>query len=147
MGRSFHRVNASDRTENFTTHNILYNRASDRYYTMLERDGKLYEQRYQLGFEGQEANRIEKQIDYVIGSGDHARTYLHLAGEGKLIELPVSWYSELGGYWGMSPGYDRPGQQDFRRPDKSGKCVFAAGEFRQGKSGPAACFDDQSGSA
>jgi hypothetical protein len=68
MGRSFHRVNASDRTESFTTHNTLYNRASDRYYTMLERDGKLYEQRYQLGFEGQQANRIEKQIDYVVGS-------------------------------------------------------------------------------
>jgi Tfp pilus assembly protein PilF len=29
MGRSFHRVNASDRTESFTTHNTLYNRASD----------------------------------------------------------------------------------------------------------------------
>jgi hypothetical protein len=116
MGRSFHRVNASDRTENFTTHNTLYNKASDRYYTMLERDGKLYERRYQLGFEGQQANRIEKEIDYVVGSGDHARTYLHLTGEGKLIELPVSWYRELGGYWGMSPGYDRPGQQYFRRP-------------------------------
>jgi tetratricopeptide (TPR) repeat protein len=116
MGRSFHRVNASDRTENFKTHNTLYNKASDRYYTMLERDGKLYEQRYQLGFEDQQANRIEKPIDYVVGSGDHARTYLHLTGEGKLIELPVSWYSELGGYWGMSPGYDRTDQQDFRRP-------------------------------
>src|SRR5260370_36216149 len=83
---------------------------------MLERDGKLYEQRYQLSFEGQEANRIGKQIDYVVGSGDHARTYLHRTSEGKLIELPVSWYSELGGYWGMSPGYDRHDQQDFRRP-------------------------------
>jgi hypothetical protein len=30
MGRSFHRVNANDRTENFTTHNTLYNKASDR---------------------------------------------------------------------------------------------------------------------
>jgi tetratricopeptide (TPR) repeat protein len=116
MGRSFHRVNAYDRTENFTTHNTLNNKASDRFYTMLERDGKFYEQRYQLGFEGRQTNRMERQIDYVVGSGDHARTYLHLAGEGKLIELPVSWYNELGGSWGMSPGYDRPDQPDFRRP-------------------------------
>ena len=123
MGRSFHRVNASDRTDNFTTNNTLYSKASDRFYTMLARDGKLYEQRYQVGFEGQPANRIEKQIDYVIGSGDHARTYLHLTGKGKLIELPVSWYSELGGFWGMSPGYDRSDQQDFRRPIAF-QCMF-----------------------
>jgi tetratricopeptide (TPR) repeat protein len=123
MGRSFHRVNAGDRTENFTTNNTLYNKASDRYYTMLERDGKLYEQRYQVGFEGRQTNHIERQIDYVVGSGDHARTYLHLTGEGKLIELPVSWYRELGGYWEMSPGYDRSDQQDFRRPIAY-QCMF-----------------------
>jgi Tfp pilus assembly protein PilF len=116
MGQSFHRVTERDRTEDFTARNILYNKASDRSYTMLERDGKFYEQRYQLGFEGRETNRMERQIDYVVGSGDHARTYLHLTGEGKLVELPVSWYSELGGSWGMSPGYDRPDQPDFSRP-------------------------------
>jgi tetratricopeptide (TPR) repeat protein len=123
MGRSFHRVGASDRTASFNTHNTLYNKASDRYYTMLERDGELYEQRYTIGFEGQQANRMEKQIDYVVGSGDHARTYLHRTADGKLIELPVSWYSELGGSWGMSPGYDRPDQQDFRRPIAY-ECMF-----------------------
>src|SRR5882757_6398597 len=69
MGRSFHRVSASDRTATFNTRNTLYNKASDRYYTMLEGGGKLYEQRYQIGFEGQQANRIEKQIDFVVGSG------------------------------------------------------------------------------
>ena len=29
--------------------------------------------------------------------------------------MPVSWYRENGGYWAMSPGYERPNQQDFRR--------------------------------
>jgi tetratricopeptide (TPR) repeat protein len=133
MGRSFHRVNASDRTEGFTNHNTLYNGASDRYYTMLEREGKLYEQRYQIGFEGQQTNRIEKQIDYVVGSGDHARTYLHLTAEGKLIELPVSWYSELGGYWGMTPGYDRLDQSDFRRPIAY-QCMFCHNAYPSLKS-------------
>jgi tetratricopeptide (TPR) repeat protein len=123
MGRSFHRVNASDRTERFTTHNTLYNKASDRYYAMFERSGKLYERRYQVDFEDRPDNQSEKQIDYVVGSGDHARTYLHSTVEGKLIELPVSWYAESGGYWGMSPGYDRPDQQDFRRPIAS-ECMF-----------------------
>ncbi len=133
MGRSFHRVNASDRTESFTNHNTLYNAASDRYYTMLQRDGKLYEQRDQIGFEGQQTNQTEKQIDYVVGSGDHARTYLHRTNEGKLIELPVSWYSELGGYWGMSPGYDRPDQSDFRRPIAY-QCMFCHNAYPSFKS-------------
>jgi tetratricopeptide (TPR) repeat protein len=133
MGRSFHRANASDRGEGFTKHNTLYNGASDRYYTMLERDGKLYEQRYQIGFEGQQTNRIEKPIDYVIGSGDHARTYLRLTADGKLIELPVSWYTELGGYWGMSPGYDRPDQSDFRRPIAY-QCMFCHNAYPSLKS-------------
>lgn len=116
MGRSFHRVNASDRLNEFATRKALYNKASDRYYSMIEKDGKLYEQRHQLGFDQKETNFEEMQIDYVIGSGNHSRTYLHRTPEGKLLELPVSWYSEMGGSWQMSPGYDRADQQDFRRP-------------------------------
>jgi tetratricopeptide (TPR) repeat protein len=116
MGRSFHRADDVDRIEDLIAHNTLYNKASDRYYKIVERDGKLYEQRRQIGFEGKDTNLEEMQIDYVVGSGNHARTYLHRTNEGKLIELPVSWYSEMGGYWEMSPGYDNPNQQDFRRP-------------------------------
>ena len=51
----------------------------------------------------------------MIGSGNHARTYLFRNAEGNLVEMPVSWYSEKGGYWAMSPGYDRANQEDFRR--------------------------------
>jgi hypothetical protein len=80
MGRSFHRATPADRIAGFTTRNTLYNKASDRYYTMIERDGKLYQQRHQIGFEGKEANLEEMQIDYVIGSGNHAHTYLHSHG-------------------------------------------------------------------
>ena len=60
-------------------------------------------------------NVEEKEIDYVLGSGIRARTYLHLDEQKKLVELPVGWYAEKGGYWGMNPGYDRPDQPDFRR--------------------------------
>ncbi len=40
------------------------------------------------------------------GSGNHVRTYLHRESDGTLIELPLAWYSEMGGHWGMNPGYD-----------------------------------------
>jgi hypothetical protein len=39
------------------------------------------------------------------------------------MELPVSWYSERGGYYAMSPGYDRPDHSDFRR-EVSESCLF-----------------------
>jgi Tfp pilus assembly protein PilF len=115
MGRSFHRASTADSVEDFKIHDTLYNQASDRYYTMKQEKGALYEQRHQIGFGGEESNYEQMPMDYVVGSGNHARTYLHLTREGKLIELPVSWYSEAGGYWAMSPGYDSPHQQDFGR--------------------------------
>ena len=46
---------------------------------------------------------------------NHARTFLHRNSQGQLVQLPVSWYAERGGYWAMSPGYDRPAHLDFRR--------------------------------
>jgi Tfp pilus assembly protein PilF len=39
------------------------------------------------------------------------------------VELPVSWYSENGGQFAMSPGYDRRDQDDFRRPVQE-DCLF-----------------------
>jgi len=116
MGRSFYRPRPENTVEDYQSHNSLYNRASDRYYTMLAREGRLYQRRHQVGFEGRDISIIEEQVDYVIGSGNHARSYLYRTAEGKLLELPVSWYAEKGGYWAMSPGYDRADQQDFRRP-------------------------------
>jgi len=65
----------------------------------------------------------EVSVEYAIGSGDHAITYLHRTRDNKLIELPVSWYAERGGHWGMSPGYDRPAHPGFSRP-ASYRCMF-----------------------
>jgi tetratricopeptide (TPR) repeat protein len=115
MGRSFSRPRAESIVEDYQTHNTLNHRASDRTYTMLARDGRWFQRRHQTGFDGAETNIVEASIDYIIGSGNHARSYLHRTAEGKLAELPVTWYSEKGGYWAMSPGYDRAGHSDFRR--------------------------------
>jgi len=115
MARSFYRPAAENTVEDYTVHNTLYNQASDRYYTMFQRDGKWYQRRHQIGFGGAETNVVERQVEYVIGSGNHSRTYLYRNSVGNLVEMPVSWYSEKGGYWAMSPGYDRANQADFSR--------------------------------
>lgn len=90
---------------------------------MVARDGRYYQRRWQIGFDGKETNVEEKQVDFVIGSGNHSFTYLHLAGRGALQVLPLSWYSEKGGYWDMSPGYDQPDFPGSIRPVHY-ECIF-----------------------
>lgn len=115
MGRSFSRLTPDTAIEDFTSRNHYHHAASDTYYDMLRRDGMYFQRRYQLGPDHQPTNIDEKQIDFVIGSGNHARTYLHLTARGTLMQLPVGWYSESGGFWAMSPGYDSPIHPDNHR--------------------------------
>jgi len=126
MGRSFSPAGSPEPLERY------YHAASQRHYSVVSRGGIWFLRRHQIGYGGAETNVVEKQIHYVIGSGNHARTYLHRSDDGRLVELPLSWYSAQGGYWAMSPGYDRPDHDDFRR--RAGEaCLFchsasAAGE-------------------
>jgi len=113
MGRSFSRLRAN---QTWLTEPVRLNhQPSGRSYTITQRAGILYERRHQPGFDNREANVLELTADFVVGSGNHARTFLHRYSDGRLVELPVSWYAENGGNWAMSPGYDRPAHQDFRR--------------------------------
>ena len=130
MGRSFHRLDPKRTGEDFQNKNTIHHQSSNMTYTMLERDGSFYESRKTTGYEGNPSEAYEKRIDYVIGSGNHAHTYLHRSPEGKLIELPVSWYTELGGSWAMSPGYDQPSQMDFRRTIGT-DCMFCHNGYPQ----------------
>ncbi len=123
MGHSLYQPAAGSMVEDFTTRNIVHHEASGLTYTMVERDGKFYQRRSEKGFDGNETNVVERQIDYIIGSGNHARSYLHRGLDGRLIELPISWYVENSGYWAMSPGYDRKDQEDFRRAIP-GECML-----------------------
>ncbi len=60
-------------------------------------------------------NLLSRRLDYFIGSGNHARSYLSRTKAGELVESPVSWYSEDGGFWAMSPAYDTPQHAGFSR--------------------------------
>ncbi len=115
MGRSFYRPSAANTVEDYTRNNTFYHKASDSYFTMLQRGGKYYQRRHQIDPDGKQVNVMEKQIDYVLGSGNHVRAYVHRTARNKLVELPLAWYAEKGGYWAMNPGYDRPNHDGFRR--------------------------------
>ena len=114
MGRSMRPVSAAVLPRGFVGH-TFYHEASDRHYTLLERDGKFYQRRHQIGPGGREENVFEREIQYVVGSGNHAKTFLYRTADGRLLELPLAWYAEGGGSWAMNPGYDHPNHPDFRR--------------------------------
>jgi len=134
MGRSFFIPTTANVVEDYAHANAVFHQPSGLRYSMVERDGEFFEQRSQAGFDGKETNVMEERIDYVIGSGNHSRSYLHRASDGQLIELPVSWYSEGSGYWAMSPGYDWKGQKDFRRAITP-ECMFCHNGYPEGDAG------------
>src|SRR5262249_42121201 len=82
MGRSFFRPSPANTLETYSTEtssvgNSIYHAASGTHYSMTVRGGQYYQRRWQTGFDGKEANVEEMRIDYVLGSGNHARSYLH----------------------------------------------------------------------
>jgi tetratricopeptide (TPR) repeat protein len=109
MARSFSRVTSPASVKDFD------HAASGTHFAMLQRDSRTYQRRWQIGSDGKETNVDEKLADFVMGSGNHVRTYLHRTPAGALQELPLAWYAERGGYWAMNPGYDQPEQPNSRR--------------------------------
>jgi predicted CXXCH cytochrome family protein len=115
MARAFYRPAPENTIEDYSNNNTYYHKASDTYFEMVKRGGRYFQRQYRIGFDGKPTGAAEKEVDFVLGSGNHARTYLHRTAANTLVQLPLSWYAEKGGYWAMSPGYDRPDHQGFLR--------------------------------
>ncbi len=103
MGRSFYRPSPELAVEDFTRKNTFYHQPSDSYFTMLQRDGKYFQRRYQLDSTGKQVNVMEKQVDYVMGSGNHSRAYLHRTAANTLVELPLGLVRREGRLLGDEP--------------------------------------------
>src|SRR5262249_61180288 len=97
MGRSFGRAKIDNTIGDKKNPVTFYHKASDSYFKMTERDGRFYQRRYQIGFDGKETNSTEKEIHFVLGSGNHARTFLTRTNRNTFIELPLARYAESGG--------------------------------------------------
>src|SRR4029453_4443297 len=105
MSRSLSRPSRETIPEFFTSKRTFFHSKSNYHYEMSERDGKFYQKRFMLDSVGRQRRVLEEEISYVVGSGNHARTYLRHHSDGRITQLPVSWYAEDKS-WGMSPGYD-----------------------------------------
>jgi FimV-like protein len=114
MGRSFYPANRESMAHIGSGVEYFHQR-SNRHYAILERDGKYFQKRWVPGPDGVKAHEIEREIHFVMGSGNHARTYLHRQPNGRMVELPLGWYAENGGFFAMNPGFDQPRHGGFRR--------------------------------
>jgi Tfp pilus assembly protein PilF len=120
MARSFYKPGPIETTR-------FHHQPSDTWYAVVERGGQYYQRRWRIGYSGQETEIQEQRIDYVMGSGNHVRTYLHRTERGKLVELPLAWYAENGGTWAMNPGHDR----DYVLPPRAVayECMFCHNSY------------------
>ena len=122
MARSFFVPAATNTIEDYSGVPEYYHALTDTHYAMSIRNGQYFQRRWHLDTRGREINVEELRIDYVMGSGNHARSYLHRTGRDMLIELPLGWYPDQGGRWGMVPGSDTTHPQT--RRFISYKCMF-----------------------
>lgn len=102
MSSSFHRWPPSVRAETALM-KPLYNRATGFHYSVVEEGARLYQVEQVIGPAGKRLHELRKRIDYVMGSGNVARTYF-TEENGRLFQLPLTWYSSHG--WDFSPGYE-----------------------------------------
>ncbi|HEX6083926.1 MAG TPA: hypothetical protein VF266_05345 [Thermoanaerobaculia bacterium] len=105
MARSFYRPRAGVFIEDFDAPPYFHER-SRQYFEMRRRGDGLVFRRWQVAVDGTPTHLFEQKVDWILGSGNHARTYLYATPGGELYQLPVSWYTATR-EWRMAPGYDR----------------------------------------
>lgn len=88
-----------------------------------------------------EETGLSANIAAFVGSGLHSRTPVHRKPNGKFAELPLSQYAERGGYWAMSPGFDRADHSGMRRELSDG-CIFCHAAYPSSER-PLAAIDCQ----
>lgn len=102
MARSYYPLTPENAVEDFSG-KPLRHEASDFYYRVFEDDGRFYQEEYRLDASGNKTHRLVRRMDFVVGSGHAARTYL-AESNGRLYELPLTWYTQAA-RWDFSPGY------------------------------------------
>jgi Flp pilus assembly protein TadD len=107
MARSFYRPSREGSIEDFGDGRSFFHAPSKRHYEMTWEGDRLLFRRWQEGDDGQPVHRIEQEVAWVLGSGNHSRTYLYRNPAGELYQLPVAWYTRTR-TWGMAPGFDLP---------------------------------------
>jgi Tfp pilus assembly protein PilF len=121
MARSFYHPSPERRSEDFTAP-PYYHAPSHQYLQIVPRGDGLVFRRWREGEWGEPVHLFEQPVDWILGSGHHARTYLYRTPDGALFQLPLAWYTQEK-RWGMAPGYDRPDHEGVLRRVRR-ECLF-----------------------
>lgn len=121
MGRSFAKPRAAVFIEDFDAPPYFHER-SQQYFEMRRRGDELIFRRWQLANDGTPVHVFEQKVDWILGSGNHARTYLYATPGGELYQLPLGWYTATR-EWRMAPGYDRADHDGVTRRVRH-ECMF-----------------------
>ena len=73
-------------------------------FKVYRQDGEMRHREAMLTTDGDTIAESNHAVKYLVGSGNHSRTYLSEI-DGFLVESPITWY-ESRREWGVSPGYD-----------------------------------------
>src|SRR5690606_28564581 len=68
---------------------------SGRHYRLEPRAGRVWFSRWIEGPDGERRHLLELPVDFVVGSGAHARSYVVRTAGDELFLLPVTWYEGL----------------------------------------------------
>ena len=103
MARSFYPMKPENAVENFDA-DPVWHPESEFWYRVLEEDGVYWQEEFRLDAQGNRTHSLKRRMDYVIGSGNAARTYISESNQ-RLYQLPLTWYSQVS-QWDFSPGYE-----------------------------------------
>jgi len=121
MAQSFYRPRAAKFIEDFDAP-PYYHAPSRQYFEMRRRGDELVFRRWQVAADGAPIHVFERKVDWIIGSGNHARTYVYQVPSGELYQLPLGWYTATR-EWRMSPGFDRADHEGVTRRVRH-ECMF-----------------------
>ena len=136
MAQSFYPLTAENAVEDFSGIEVAHGPTGFVYVARREGD-RFVQEEYRRDETGEVSHRLVRTMDYVVGSGSAARTYLS-EENGRLYELPLTWYTQPagpgqgttvgpaeggGGHWALSPGYaESNGRFNRRIPERCMAC-------------------------
>ena len=102
MSNSMFRLTKENAVELFGSE-VVTDSSTGLHYRSVAADSGFFMEEYLLDANGKKVHRLLRSLDWVVGSGTSARTYLS-EKDGWLYEVPVTWYTQQK-RWDFSPGY------------------------------------------
>ncbi len=124
MSRSMYKLTAETAVELFGSEIVVDSVSGLRYQTVSS-DSGYFMLEFLLDTHGNRVHELWREMEYVVGSGTSARTYLS-EQDGWFYELPVTWYTQQA-RWDFSPGY-RVANKRFERK-MADRCVVCHNSY------------------